>query len=184
MNTPADTVKELIGSAVSSCLCRIAGGGETNRPRPSKSAADDEWLEKLKAIAISSVSLPNGDARSIGGKPHDVEVRAALALYHRVRAGNSAQPKPIELISDMGTVRSFDSPQSFAKLLAAELEQELLRCAIQFASIRQGSTGIICLVSKRRADQLAAADRLPCPHCLQWFKGEKGLWWHQLAAHR
>jgi len=97
--------------------------------------------------------------------------------------GKLAESKPIELISDMGTVRSFDSPVSLAKLLTKELEQELFRISIPFASIRQSSSGIICLVSKLRADQLAAADRLPCQHCLQWFKGKKGLWWHQLAAH-
>lgn len=219
----AEAVKKQIGSAVSSCLCRIAGGGAAakakrklsqSQTRSTHSSAD-EWLEQLKDIAFSAISFPNGwpvggkDADSIGGKPHDVEVRAALALYHRVRVftlpcdrreeddekqvpakrkktatGKPAHSKPIELISDMGTSRSFNSPRSLAKLLATDLEQELSRnTTIQFASIREGDSGIICLVSKGRANQLAAADRLPCQHCLQWFKGEKGLWWHLLSSH-
>eukprot|EP00957_Ditylum_brightwellii_P164511 12524946-Ditylum_brightwellii.AAC.1 len=30
---------------------------------------------------------------------------------------------------------------------------------------------------------LRSAGRLPCPLCIKWCKGEKGLWWHQQREH-
>ena len=114
-----------------------------------------------------------------------------------------------EVISDLGTRREIDTIQTLANLLSLELESELnnqqqsdqsndliyetdidrRRSIIQptnttsFTDIRPDHSGIICLVSTHRSNQLRSAGRIPCSHCVKWFKGTKGLWWHQLSAH-
>ena len=110
----------------------------------------------------------------------------------------------IELISDYGTKRSVVSAQSLANLLTIELEKELIsnntnrnmhhekntssakelnETTTSFTHIKPNKSGIICLISNQRSQQLYTADRLPCPHCINWYKGTKGLWWHILNMH-
>ena len=71
------------------------------------SLTSSSWISELKRIAYKSVSFPNGsinkqynnDATSngngddLGGKPHDVEVRAALILFHSVLRGGGGESK-------------------------------------------------------------------------------------------
>lgn len=298
----------------------------TNSNHPRKSS----WLQELETLAFSSVSFPNGSAESRGkskkknkaniycnkcddatdGKPHDVEVRAALSLFHRVRSrgmlrhghdcgsghweqqGQSQQPSQssmrkrftenrddgnscpnnsrlgkrrkerhrqsrhlqhnaetdqssgknrsycegiqtnsnacFELISDLGTRREIDSVTTLANLLSVELEHALkglnsapyrkepiskninpeelpskivegdpttndipassshsksVQKSLEFFDVRPDSSGVICLTSQVRSTMLRQAGKLPCPHCIKWFKGTKGLWWHQLSVH-
>ena len=203
-------VKDQVASAVHSSLIRIAGGGhavpvETNT---TKSQDNKLWSEELMTISEKSVSFPNGNntnTNGLEGKPHDVEVRAALTLYHRIRrvyrkrkqhhnsqAKEESETSSFEVISDLGTQRSIDSVQSLANILTIELEKELSNTqtsayeegeTVSFTNIKSDNSGIICLVSKRRSEQLHDAGRLPCSHCVKWFKGTKGLWWHILQAH-
>jgi len=201
-------VKDQVASAVHNSLIRIAGGGhavsvETNTTK----SQDTKWLEELKLISEKSVSFSNGNiTNGLEGKPHNVEVRAALTLYHRIRrvyrkrkqqhnsqANEESDTSSFEVVSDFGTKRSIDSVQSLANILTIELEKELsniqtAKCdkeeeTVSFTNIKSDNSGIICLVSKRRSEQLHNAGRLPCPHCTKWFKGTKGLWWHMLQAH-
>jgi len=271
----ADNIRDQVASAIWISLIRIAGGGYTKAtstttinasalsatPGISTKTKEDnhhdiidksKWMEELKSISYSSVCFPNGlnNNKESGreGKPHDVEVRAAMTLFHRIWRGhrhgggrekkgkrkrkkesdlqgtnNTIQENPLnelesslkvdalfELISDLGTRREIDSVKSLANLLSVEMEKELDKSRqhqgkennesasetekiedervanhqpISFADIRPDDSGIICLVSNERSHQLHKAGRIPCPHCINWFKGTKGLWWHELAAH-
>lgn len=205
-------VKDQVASAVHNSLIRIAGGGHYSVPVETNTAKSqhcnyNQWLEELKEVSEKSVSFSNGNiTNGLEGKPHDVEVRAALTLYHRIRRvyrkrkqqHNSKEKEEsdtssFEVISDFGTKRSIDSVQSLANILTIELEKELsniqtTECdkkeeTASFTNIKSDNSGIICLVSKRRSEQLHDAGRLPCSLCTKWFKGTKGLWWHMLQAH-
>ncbi|KAL7462077.1 hypothetical protein ACHAXS_002479 [Conticribra weissflogii] len=52
-----------------------------------------------------------------------------------------------------------------------------------FYDVRPDTSGIICMTSQARSTWLRQAGKLPCPHCIKWYKGTKGLWWHQIAVH-
>lgn len=263
----ADSIRNHVASATYASLIRIAGGGyatsDATAPKnpPNNNGnnhhvicgnnSQQQWMEELKKISYSSVSFPNGiNNKSAEGKPHDVEVRAALALFHRIQRGRRGHKEEVgkkgakklrkrkkvpsndesesslmkkeeedafEIISDLGTCREIDSIKSLANLLSFELEKELITHShskqqttnneltnetkskqqknnddsiqptispmISFTDIRPSNSGIICLVSNNRSKQLLAAGRIPCTHCTKYFKGTKGLWWHQLRAH-
>ena len=282
-----DGIRDQVASSTLASLVRLAGGGyaTTNHyhhhsftatahssitaiRHDCTSSSDASlccWVEELRRIAYSSASFPNGvnsnsNALGANGKPHDVEVRAALMLYHRImprgkthggKGGGKGKAKrrrkqsgnvqcsnstnnttqkdddvlcnnnelenggdiTVEIISDYGTRREIDSIRTLANLLSVELERELspdhIRQSdadddgqsedkilgneareinsqpntVSFTDIRADNSGIICLISKNRSKQLHSAGRVPCPHCTKWFKGAKGLWWHQLSSH-
>ena len=224
-------IEEQLASAVTAALLRLAAGGF----QPSSSHYDDiktainddassheQWKEQLKRISNGSISFTNNDESDVDGKPHDVECRAALSLFHIVRnimnkgtkqsnTDESGNKKPrkkkkkqttscnnttiisdangisFEVISDLGTRRQVSSPKSLADLLSLELEKELSSTysslEMHFFDIRSNDSGIICIVSEKRSNELHKAGKLPCGHCVRWFKGQKGLWWHHLQAH-
>lgn len=261
-----DSVRDQVALATLASLTRIAGGGfvvtssavEEEVGTPSNDGVvASQWREELMKISYRSVSFTNNGLNSRGeidGKPHDVEVRAALMLYHRVRRGYCSNGKkrrvgdievksktkqkvnkdcsralqvtgsiqtlegkrgkadeeydtPIDIISDLGTRRKINSILSLANLLAIELERELagntqtyreLTASVDetmhyqqpnkanpttFTDIRSDDSGIICLLTLHRSKQLYSHGRIPCPNCTKWFKGSKGLWWHQLSVH-
>ncbi|KAL7452546.1 hypothetical protein ACHAWC_007684, partial [Mediolabrus comicus] len=93
-----------------------------------------------------------------------------------------------ELISELGTQRQICSATKLANLLSLELEKELSSTSskhytVNFFDIRSNDSGIIYMVSDKRSNELHEAGKLPCSHCVRWYKGQKGLWWHQLQAH-
>ena len=45
------------------------------------------------------------------------------------------------------------------------------------------NSGILCLTTKHRVQQLRHSGKLPCPLCIKWCNGEKGLWWHRQVEH-
>jgi hypothetical protein len=49
--------------------------------------------------------------------------------------------------------------------------------------VRSSSSGIICLITPKRAQALRELGRFPCSMCIKWCAGEKGLWWHQQREH-
>ncbi|KAL9179720.1 hypothetical protein ACHAXT_009010 [Thalassiosira profunda] len=152
-----DAVRARVAAATAAALLRLAGGGRavaisshSNSNDVNSKNPDDreEWAAALRRLALSSVSFPNGGKEETEGAPHDVEVRAALALFKRVRgagskkkgkrkrrqlhqkeAGGGESPtkkeEGIEITSDFGTRRKIDSAKGLAELLAAELEGEL-----------------------------------------------------------
>jgi hypothetical protein len=249
----ADDIRNQVASAIYSSLIHIAGGGFalTSCMRNITSAAEDQWTDELKKISNCCVSFTNKgvNREGIDGKPHDVEVRAALMLYHRILRGCCDKGKKrtikqneekvkrkrklsndddlhrtpfsdsnvegedgekevifIEIISDLGTRRSIETINSLANLLAIEMEKELAGDAqkdklyrmadkttfdqrftktqsTSFIDIRPDDSGIICLLTLGRSKQLYSYGRIPCPNCIKWVKGHKGLWWHQLSVH-
>lgn len=220
-------IEKQLTSAVSASLIRLAGSGFrssssstslTTDHDTSSSSQQQQWKEQLERIANASISFPNNNESDVDGKPHDVECRAALTLFHIT--GNSLGKKnahcntvdkdgkkkkrkkkknqilsdgnnsmdSFELISELGTQRQICSAITLANLLSLELEKELQsdsssKYNIQFFDIRSNESGIIHMVSKQRSQELHEAGKLPCSHCVRWFKGQKGLWWHQLKAH-
>ena len=255
MSTSAadDCIRNHVALATLAALTRMAGGGYSvtlsspsseevvvDATTNSKDVVLQLWKKELMKISYGSVSFTNNELNTTGkvdGKPHDMEVRAALTLYHCVRRGycrNVNKRKmgngeikskkkqegrkgkvdkddtTFDIISDLGTRRKIDSVKSLANLLVLELETELTgdnggaltndceqtasahgaSCKgpteaqrVSFTDIRSNDSGIICLLTLHRSKQLYSHGRIPCPNCINWFKGMKGLWWHQLTVH-
>lgn len=120
MSGDDDDVHDRLALATFTSLVRIAGGGCTSsssshytnhhcqRNRNNSSSVESSWISELKCIAYKSVSFPNGciinkqynngttgngNCDDLGGKPHDVEVRAALILFHLVLRGGKGERK-------------------------------------------------------------------------------------------
>jgi len=191
-----------------------------------------EWHQALYDLAAKSVSFTNGgkaedSANDGGGKPHDVEVRAALSLFHKYKRRTKAtinaskdDPQgrkrtrddhddgsaevPLQIVSDLGLRRPLNSAGDLAQLMALDMEEHLAGDAIAMNGgeaagdgnnasgglgvicddIRPASTsGILCLTTKHRVQQLRHSGKLPCPLCIKWCNGEKGLWWHRQVEH-
>lgn len=181
-----------MSASVYESMARLIGGGlylDINETEQEQNN-DASWLTELKMVAQSSVSFPNKDSVSLDGKPHDIEVRAALVLFHRCIAsgrkrklfGTMTKTKRLSAISDLGVRRTADTPQRLATLLCSALE-ELMKQEHLSYDVRSSSSGIICIVTPKRAQALRASGRLPCAKCVQWCKGEKGLWWHEQREH-
>lgn len=130
--------------------------------------------EEIRNLVLSSVSFPNKND-DLDGKPHDVEIRIALSLFHHARKRKRRDSHSIELISDFGLARAVHSPIDVADLFCQALNQHW--------DVRVDYSGILCLVTEERSRSLRASGRLPCPRCVKWCKGEKGLWWHQQLKH-
>lgn len=225
-------IEEQLTLTVSTSLIRLAGGGFQSSSSllsppnivTTSSSSSQQWIEQLNRIAKGSISFPNNNDAAIDGKPHDVECRAALSLFHVIRnmicnganhrrgihgggsgkecsnkkkkqqhVCNSAKTKigqeigSFEIISELGTYRQVCCATTLANLLSLELEKELslsIKCySLSFFDIRSNDSGIIYMVSDKRSNELHKAGKLPCSQCVRWFKGQKGLWWHQLQAH-
>ncbi len=140
---------------------------------------------------------------------HALQVSSKLSLEDR-KGKVDKDVTTFDIISDLGTRRNINSIKSLANLLAFELETELTgddgdeltnnheqtvsahgtTCfgptetqRTSFTDIRSNDSGIVCLLTLHRSKQLYSHGRIPCPNCIKWFKGLKGLWWHQLKVH-
>jgi hypothetical protein len=130
--------------------------------------------DEIRSFVLSSVSFPNKND-DLDGKPHDVEIRIALCLFHQARKRKRRNSYSIELISDFGLARPVQTPVDVAELFCQILNQDW--------DVRVDYSGILCLVTEERSRALRASGRLPCSRCVKWCKGEKGLWWHQQLKH-
>ena len=230
---PPDQIRDAISHAVHSSLIRLCGGGVIGRADKTSSVATAvaEWHQALYELAAKSVSLTNGgksggDASDNGGgKPHDVEVRVALSLFHkfkcnarkRARTGDDEGPPrdkqiaesktqkaaaevPLQVVSDLGLCRPINSAGELAKVIALDVERNLHEQDTEESDVGADSpstslgaicddirpaanSGILCLTTKRRVQQLRHSGKLPCPLCIKWCNGEKGLWWHRQVEH-
>lgn len=166
-NGEMENLKIEIGEAANRAMMQICGGGRLDCD--------------LNELTMKSVCFTNKSWSSIDGKPHDVEVRVALSYLQRrkrKRSSTGAAASPVSIISDMGLLRTMESPRNLATLLCLAMEP-----ALPGWDLRSNKSGIICAVSPGRRQTLRAAGRLPCPQCVKWCKGEKGLWWHQQREH-
>mmetsp|Transcript_1561 Transcript_1561/g.2528 ORF Transcript_1561/g.2528 Transcript_1561/m.2528 type:complete len:627 (+) Transcript_1561:56-1936(+) len=245
-----ETIIKEIGEWVYTALLQLcAGNGNCshNHNNASTTTTCEEAVHiraaYLKKLAYECVSFPNKTDSSAAsmGKPHDVEVRAAIKYYYREAhkrsrlkqsqqqqqqqqhdnnddyndnddnnkrrrprhdekqcrsSSNNVKNVEIEITSDLGLSRLIRSPAELGKLLALSMEQ--IYCVSNTIgigpenqsahqriadNIRCDSNGVVCIVTRDRALALRAAGRLPCPLCIKWGKGEKGLWWHQQREH-
>jgi len=163
----AEGMMEVIRADVEKMVCfgltRICGGG-INDERPSS-----EFLEKLAKESISfpnkkfvsysedlTTCLPGTQGDGDIGKPHDIEVRAALKIYHKfkkstvtnfqraqnfedfddspdigclvspIKRRQDQMTSSVALTSDMGLNRVVLSPQQLADHLANIMEELML----------------------------------------------------------
>ena len=92
----------------------------------------------------------------------------------------------VTITSDLGLSREVSSPRQLANLIVPLLEEDF-RNNPQWnmaPDVRSQASGVVSMISLERSEMLRLAGRLPCPHCIQWCKGEKGLWWHQQQYHK
>lgn len=176
----------LVDSFVQICGNGFYFEGAEDETSPSDKN-DGSWRAELVEVAKTSISFPNKKSTSLEGKPHDVEIRAPLALFHKCVGKkrnrlNNDRPFSVTAVSDLGVKRTIQSPIELATLLCLTLEESLRNENLSHV-FRPNASGIICLVSVERAKALRQEDRLPCPQCVKWCKGEKGLWWHQQMEH-
>lgn len=164
-----------IRQAVAKCLAGavqdIAGGDLTH----------DAEREKMMELASKSISFPNKNNFCAGGKPHDIEIRLALSLFHKWKRSSSKDQ--VEIISDMGVTRFIPSPKELAELILLPFESACRREGVA-QDVRCQPSGLLCIVTRRRGEILRQAGKLPCPYCTKWCQGEKGLWWHQQQNHK
>eukprot|EP00980_Cylindrotheca_fusiformis_P026364 scaffold15973_cov120-Cylindrotheca_fusiformis.AAC.5 len=164
------SVLDAIAACVHQAIVQTCGGGIQH---PEE--------EQLRGIARKSISFPNNTSASdLGGKPHDIEVRAAVSLFHRWKRYSSKSS--IRVVSDLGITRDVGTPRALAELWVPVLEESCREEGIAY-DIRCQPSGIICVVTYERSECLRQAGKLPCPHCCHWCKGKKGLWWHQQQKH-
>lgn len=154
-----DVAEEIIQS-IKDGVCQVCSGSYN--------------VDEVDRLVRSTISFPNKREDDVNGKPHNVEIRIALKLFHQTRKRKRETPY-IELTSDMGLTRCIQSPFELAQILCQVLNQEW--------DVRVNASGILCLVTPLRSQLLRLHGRLPCPSCITWCKGEKGLWWHQQQAH-
>lgn len=158
---------ERISRLVYEAIKQVCGGGIT---------------EELRDVVVASISFPNKKNTSdTGGKPHDIEVRVAMPLFHRWKR-SSGNNSVVTIFSDFGVRREVASPKHLAELLCLPLEEAVRVDGISH-DVRCQPSGVICIVTHERSELLRQAGKLPCPHCCQWCKGKKGLWWHQQQKH-
>jgi ankyrin repeat protein len=203
MYSELDVIELLHKSAV----LRLGGG--INLETYSEQCRDP-WLRDLKELTIKSLCYPNGglhdDTRRNRnnqasssdmniGKPHDVECRLALSIFHKNKTTEiGGNKQSIRVISDLGLIRKVDSPMELATLFVNTMENiiwneqtEAFSPQISFSPIIKTVNGIITIVSPQRVAYLRQIGRLPCSNkeCIAWTKGgTKGLWWHELNQHQ
>ena len=201
-----ENIRNKVCAALFLSLKRVCGCGIASNHTTGALALID-WEETLKQLAFSSISFPNRHVslpvvtlahntrsleKKIDGKPHDIEIRAALKLFHcykskkRRRNENaksqklSDDPPPLEVISDMGLVRTINSPLELANLICISMEAWMIddkdvpsssNIHEICADVRPDRSGLICIVTKWRSLSLRKSGKLPCPSCIKWCKG-------------
>ena len=203
----------------------------------TKDKSTQSWLKQLEELIDKSILYPHDEKKTSTkatstctntneaqiGKPHDVEIKIAPSFYHRYKHKcqkiTKSKPHhedhqiihkpPLEVISDLGLIRSIYSPRDFASLIVQDMEDALWHERVHHDAnanantntnsnidtiqiryqheIKYDLSGIICIVTPQRNAFLQSTliNRLPCPHrdCVKWVKGSKGLWWHMQRVH-
>lgn len=156
-----ECIQPPVGSIVQNCPSMIVGEPQGNRHfchlgnanNTDKDHSFISWKAQLEMIVLRSISYPqkgkSKDRRHHScqrqdtheeyqvGKPHDIEVKAALSFFHYFRnklpttqsATDSRRldkySNGLEIISDLGLVRSIQHPLELAKLIVEDLENSL-----------------------------------------------------------
>ena len=155
-------LREKVDRCLYKALLQVCGG----------SVKTSMEAERIQEILTTSISFTNkkGTSKSADGKPHDVEIRVALSLFHQWRQRLSGCNGSIQVVSDLGLVRTVSSPYQLALLLCQPLEEGCRDQGIAH-DVQVAPSGIICIVTCNRSQVLRISGKLPCPHCTQWCKG-------------
>ena len=210
-------------SSSSSLSCNCSASSQPfSVIRDNTRNSHQSWSQKLEELAHTSILYPphhkHKNSTQHIEKAHDIEVKIAPNLYHRYKhkclktsEDDEGIPKPpLEVISDLGLIRSVYCPRDLAKLIVQDVEDALWRervdrddantemqqpqsnnsCCRRMRhpyEIKYDLSGIICIVTPQRNEFLQSyrINRLPCPYpdCVKWAKGSKGLWWHMQREH-
>lgn len=164
----ADKARTELQSIVIQCLFETCGGGATCA-----------WRDSIEKLVASTISLTCSKTDSLEGKPWDIEIRTARSYFCRFKDtfGNLITE------SDLNLVRTFSSADEFASFLIPSME-ETCRSISLCLDIRCSDSGILYVTTRDRMMALRENGKLPCPHCCQWLKGEKGVWWHTQLFHQ
>ena len=67
----------------------------TNGNIGSNPESNDQWIQYLKSLVEDSISFPNGEDNDFNmiGKPHNIESRIALTLFHRHKIKKNQKQK-------------------------------------------------------------------------------------------
>lgn len=161
----------VVSECVVESLLQVCGG----------SVSDENGRRRLQNAAVASLSFPNNRNDSEGGKAQDIEIRIALTLFHRWKREMCSDE--IEIVSDFGIVRTVTTPHSLAQHILLPLETACRRRGIAH-DVRVHPSGVIGIVTIYRSVLLRRAGKLPCPLCVKWCQGEKGLRRHQQGSHQ
>ena len=105
-------LRENLAKCVYAALLQICGG----------SFPHEAERKQIQEIASKTISFPNPNNSSANGKPHDIEIRVALPLFHRWKRATPAG-KSVNIQSDLlGLEREISSPRHLAEILCIPLE--------------------------------------------------------------
>jgi len=207
-NAKRELWKSVVQEAVRDGLRQLCGGGIL----VGKEQDDDVpiCIIDLEPLVAGSVVFPGGSkshdmevraALTLYNRYHHLNKKsknqrdACIGAKRRRRRGDSetsingetckgqSTEKGLEMVSDMGLVRSVGSALELADCLANCMEQHATLRRVVGSHVRSNPCGMICIVSHERVKELFSQGDLPCPYCTKWCKGEKGLWWHQQQQH-
>ncbi|KAL3923461.1 MAG: hypothetical protein SGILL_001641 [Bacillariaceae sp.] len=127
---------------------------------------------------------------------HDNKDATALESHSPDQRGNKSKIKSssknnaasiVVITSDLSLSREISSPRQLAEILVPLLEDDIRQHPrVGLApDVRCQPSGVISLITWKSSQNLRyRLGMLPCPHCIKWCKGEKGIWWHQQLHHR
>ena len=156
-------LREKVGGCVYEALLQVCGG----------SVQGEKERKHLYGDSFASISFPNKNISSAGGKPQNIEIRIALSLFHRWR--RTSPGSAVTITSDLGLHREIKSPRDFAKVVCVPLEEACRKQNVAH-NVQFQPSGVICIVTNERAQVLRQAGKLPCPYCVQWCKGKSMYW--------
>jgi hypothetical protein len=174
-----DRLRHVISKCVSFPKNNNINSGKGNNGKPHDAETRialtlyHQWKRDIvvggKSINKKSQQMPSNDSAMTIDRNADGDDCASTT---------STQPRlsvVVTITSDLGLSREVSSPRQLANLIVPLLEEDF-RNNPQWnmaPDVRSQASGIVSMISSERSAMLRLAGRLPCPHCIQWCKGEK-----------
>jgi len=157
----------------------VVNGACRNEER-TQQQQQQQWHRVLESSARKSILLLQRRDGVEVGKPWDIEIRVAPALFQRFRCKRNGT---WTVRSRLGLERTIATPLELGELLLPVVEENL--SAVEgIHDVRCHPNGFLCITSPPRAELLRQSGLLPCPKCEKWLQGEKGVWWHCQQQHK
>lgn len=134
----------------------------------------------------------------------DFVCKAPLYLFHQLLAAKgrdekgcraSGSPKAtsstdtVSTVSDMGVEREFNSPRSIAECIAKQMfmdeerEETPTNGRPRIHAVYPSDNGHLQILTLARLNEMQRRGLILCNACNRFFKGMKGIRWHQQIAH-